>query len=440
MLNKYLYFFAFAHMCCDLPPGSLPAILPFFVSDYGMNYTDVAGLMFASSFLSSFIQPLFGYLADKTSMHWFMSFGILISGVSLAVTGFTQNYWAIFLAVMLMGIGGSFFHPEAARLVNIISGARRGSGISIFSVGGNGGYGLGPILAVALVSGLGMKGLIIYGVLAVLMGLAVQHLTPRIAASADSILAQSQEEEKAAAASLNTAASETNFAKAEDSATQAADITKATQSAAATNSTTVAAKAPAQATPSAGTNDWRSFCRLTLVIVFRSVVINGIYSFLPLYCISILLTSKALGSTTLSVLSIAGILTTLVGGWIADKLGYVKVLRYGSLLLIPVMAAIVLTQNIWVVYLMMLPLSLAFNGTYAPFVVLGQTYLAKNIGFASGITLGLSMTVGGIITPVLGWYADHYGLPAAMNSLVVVAAICAACTFLLSEPEKRYNQ
>jgi FSR family fosmidomycin resistance protein-like MFS transporter len=324
--------------------------------------------------------------------------------------------------------------------VNIISGARRGSGISIFSVGGNGGYGLGPILAVALVSGLGMKGLIIYGVLAVLMGLAVQHLTPRIAASADSILAQSQEEEKAAAASLNTAASETNFAKAEDSATQAADITKATQSAAATNSTTVAAKAPAQATPSAGTNDWRSFCRLTLVIVFRSVVINGIYSFLPLYCISILLTSKALGSTTLSVLSIAGILTTLVGGWIADKLGYVKVLRYGSLLLIPVMAAIVLTQNIWVVYLMMLPLSLAFNGTYAPFVVLGQTYLAKNIGFASGITLGLSMTVGGIITPVLGWYADHYGLPAAMNSLVVVAAICAACTFLLSEPEKRYNQ
>ena len=418
MLNKYLYFFAFAHMCCDLPPGSLPAILPFFVSDYGMNYTDVAGLMFASSFLSSFIQPLFGYLADKTSKHWFMSFGILISGVSLAVTGFTQNYWAIFLAVMLMGIGGSFFHPEAARLVNIISGTRRGSGISIFSVGGNGGYGLGPILAVALVSGLGMKGLIIYGVLAIIMGLAVQHLTPRIAASADSLLAKSQEAEKAAAA-LNTAASETNFAKAEDSATP------------------VAAKAPAQAAPAAGTNDWRSFCRLTLVIVFRSVVINGIYSFLPLYCISILLTSKALGSTTLSVLSIAGILTTLVGGWIADKLGYVKVLKYGCLLLIPVMAAIVLTSNIWVVYLMMLPLSLAFNGTYAPFVVLGQTYLAKNIGFASGITLGLSMTVGGIITPVLGWYADHYGLPAAMNSLVVVAAICAACTFLLSEPEKR---
>ena len=419
MLNKYLYFFAFAHMCCDLPPGSLPAILPFFVSDYGMNYTDVAGLMFASSFLSSFIQPLFGYLADKTSKHWFMSFGILISGVSLAVTGFTQNYWAIFLAVMLMGIGGSFFHPEAARLVNIISGTRRGSGISIFSVGGNGGYGLGPILAVALVSGLGMKGLIIYGVLAIIMGLAVQHLTPRIAASADSLLAKSKEAEKAAVAALNTAASVTNFAKAEDSATP------------------VAAKAPAQAAPAAGTNDWRSFCRLTLVIVFRSVVINGIYSFLPLYCISILLTSKALGSTTLSVLSIAGILTTLVGGWIADKLGYVKVLKYGCLLLIPVMAAIVLTSNIWVVYLMMLPLSLAFNGTYAPFVVLGQTYLAKNIGFASGITLGLSMTVGGIITPVLGWYADHYGLPAAMNSLVVVAAICAACTFLLSEPEKR---
>ena len=40
--------------------------------------------------------------------------------------------------------------------------------------------------------------------------------------------------------------------------------------------------------------------------------------------------------------------------------------------------------------------------SYSPVIVLGQTYLAKSIGFASGITLGVSQTIGGIIAPVVG--------------------------------------
>lgn len=65
--KKYLYLLAAAHLSNDINTGSLPALLPFFVSFYGMDYTAIAGLMFASSFLSSIIQPLFGYLADKGS-------------------------------------------------------------------------------------------------------------------------------------------------------------------------------------------------------------------------------------------------------------------------------------------------------------------------------------------------------------------------------------
>jgi FSR family fosmidomycin resistance protein-like MFS transporter len=36
------------------------------------------------------------------------------------------------------------FHPEGSRFANYVSGARRASGMSLFSVGGNIGFALGP--------------------------------------------------------------------------------------------------------------------------------------------------------------------------------------------------------------------------------------------------------------------------------------------------------
>ena len=58
MTSRYIYLLAMGHFFCDIAMGALPAILPFFIAAYGMDYKDVGGLMFASSFLSSVIQPL----------------------------------------------------------------------------------------------------------------------------------------------------------------------------------------------------------------------------------------------------------------------------------------------------------------------------------------------------------------------------------------------
>ena len=390
MQKKYLYFMSAAHLCCDISSGAFPATLPFFVTYYGLDYTSVAGLMFASSFLSSFIQPIFGYLADRFSCNWFMGFGVLLAGMGLAVTGFMTDYWAIFAAVTLMGVGSSIFHPEAARLVNKISGQKRGEGMSIFSVGGNGGFGLGPLLAVALLTAFGVHGTAFFGIVGVVMGAALFLLVPRIAASAAGQLADAD-----------------------------AAMPEATNAAAAV-----------------GTNDWPAFLRLTLVIITRSVVFCGISSFLPLYCIHELQASTAAGSSTLSILSLAGIVATLVGGRLADRWGYVKVLKYGCVLLVPLLLLVMQVPNVWFIYVLLLPMSLAMQGPYAAFVVLGQSYLAKSVGFASGVTLGLSFSVGGIVVPSLGLYADAHGIAAVMALIVIVAAVCAAGTFFLSEPKK----
>ena len=75
-MKRYLYLLSAGHLCTDLSGGALPALLPFLVLYYDLDYAAVGGLMFASSFLSSVIQPIFGYLADKLSQSWFLVAGV----------------------------------------------------------------------------------------------------------------------------------------------------------------------------------------------------------------------------------------------------------------------------------------------------------------------------------------------------------------------------
>lgn len=287
-------------------------------------------------------------------------------------------------------------------MVNHIAGRQKGSAMSIFSVGGNGGFGLGPLLAVFLITTFGMEGLAFFGVIGVVMGIAAFFLVPMIKASADRKMAL-----EAHSAGEDAASGEAGTHK------NAADKYG-----------------------SSGTNDWGAFGKLTALITFRAMVFTSLSSFLPLYCIQILGASQPVGTATLSILSLSGILTTLIGGYFADRWGYIAVLRWGTSLLVPLLAICFFGGSIYWVYAMLLPMSLALYSTYSPFVVLGQTYLAKNIGFASGVTLGLSFSVGGVTAPFLGRYADIFGLEAVMLLIVGAATLCAAASFMLPQPKK----
>lgn len=385
MNKKALYLLAFAHLCCDLGPGALPAALPFLAAAYDLAYTDVAGLMFASSFLSSFIQPIFGHIADRTEKGFLIGGGVMVSLLAFSLLGQLSDYSLLFAAITAMGIGSAAFHPEAVRLVNLLSASRPGTGVSIFSVGGNAGFGIGPLMTVFLISLWGLPGLKVFGILGLILGLGLLFIVPRLKKSAQKLLIKKQA-----------------------SAGKSVPLT----------------------------NDWPSFWRLTAVIMLRSVVLCGLSGFLPLFCIRELGATTAAGSSTLSAFAVIGIFTTLVGGRLADRIGYARVLRYGCLALVPILAAIVWGQELLLVYVLLLPLSCAVHGVYSSFVVLGQSYLAKSIGFASGITMGLAFSVGGIVLPAIGWFADQYSLMNAMKLMVLIAAACAAASLLLREPAK----
>ena len=258
MKKFFVYLLSLGHLSVDLAPGALPAVLPFLVLHNGLSYTEVAGLMFASSCLSSFVQPIFGFWADKSTKNWFLSLGILTSGIGLGLSGLATNYWLIFLAVTVMGLGSSIFHPVAAQLVNRTS-ERKATGMGIFSVGGNIGFGIGPLVAAAALTAWGTSGTVLFAVWGVATAALLLWAVPKMLKSLPSVAVK-------------------KHANAKDVAH----------------------------TETEGENDWPGFARLSLVILFRSVAATSILSFIPLFCIHKFGISEAFSSTLLTFLSLCG--------------------------------------------------------------------------------------------------------------------------------------
>src|SRR5438270_4317671 len=149
---------ALSHLAADLNRGALPALLPLLISQRHLSYSVAAGLVMSMSAMSSFLQPVFGWAADRRPTSWLAPLGLLVSGISMAATGILGSYFGLILAVALSGLGLAAFHPEGARLVHQYSGQRRGVGMSWFSVGGNLGFAIGPVLTTAAILWLGIKG------------------------------------------------------------------------------------------------------------------------------------------------------------------------------------------------------------------------------------------------------------------------------------------
>ena len=146
------------HMFTDIAQGSIPALLPFLIARDHITIAAASALVLAATISSSVIQPVFGHVSDRLSLAWLMPLGPALGGLGVALVGFAPNYALTFAAVLLSGLGVAAFHPEGSRFANYVSGARRSSGMSLFSVGGNIGFAIGPILMTPLVLAFGLHG------------------------------------------------------------------------------------------------------------------------------------------------------------------------------------------------------------------------------------------------------------------------------------------
>lgn len=360
------------HACSDLCQGAVPALLPFLMHDRGYGYGAAASLVLVMTLTSSLLQPVFGHFADRFSLPALMPIGLLAGGLGIAAAGLAPSYALTALAVGMAGLGVGAFHPEAARYARHVSGARPAGGMSLFSVGGNAGFALGPLLVTPLVLGLGLGGtawLLVLPLAASILLVAELGRLGRLRG---------------------------------------------------------AAEAAHRAAPGAAVDRWGPFRRVAAVAAVRSGVYFGLQAFLAAYLIAQRGASEAGGNAALTVLVVAGAVGTLVGGRVADRIG-ARAVVLGSLGVLPPLLLAFLASGRGVGIVLVALVGFFCVGSFSVTVVLGQGYLPGHLGTASGVLLGASIGAGGVAAAALGVLADHAGLVAVM---VVIAALPIAGVLL----------
>jgi FSR family fosmidomycin resistance protein-like MFS transporter len=321
---------------------------------------------------------LFGFLADRASVRWLLPISVLFTGVGLAIGSQSSNYAFFFIALIVSGLGVAAFHPEAARLVHRVARPGRATEMSVFAVGGNIGFAMAPLLTAALMLTMGRPGTLLVvlptGILVVLLALQFSTST---------------------AAVPTLGRQEGGLAERN--------------------------------------GNGFGFLTLCAVTICRSTLFVGFNTFLALYWMSRWSVSPSTGATVLAVFIGIGVAGTLLGGWLADRWGWRAMLRAGfgtAAVLLPLLLAMPDTVS---ATLVLVSLAVAFYIPSSVLVVLGQAYLPHRVGVASGVTLGLGVSAGGMVAPLLGVVADHHGVEAVL--LVLEAVLVAALLLSLALPQ-----
>jgi FSR family fosmidomycin resistance protein-like MFS transporter len=366
-----------AHVVDDLYQGAVPALLPFLVAERHYTYAAVSGLTLAATVLSSVAQPLFGWWTDRRPRPWMISAGMLVAAGGVAVAGLSARYALTWLAVALSGLGVAAFHPEAARAVRQAAGSSARA-MSVFALGGNAGFALGSLLTTPVLLAVGVGGTPLLALPALAMAVLLGSRLQRV---------------------LHGRGGPTGRA----------------------------------AVP-AGRDDWPGFLLLTAVVVVRSVLFFGFTSFLALYFIDELGASARLGGAALTVFLGAGTVGTLLGGAVADRYTPVAAIRAGFAFALPGLLGLVLSPGPALALLFVALTGLAVFMPFSVFVVLGQDYLPHRIGTASGVTVGLAVSVGGLFGPVLGALADATTLRFTLATLLGLPVVALALAAFLRTP------
>jgi FSR family fosmidomycin resistance protein-like MFS transporter len=372
--HKSIILLSVGHACVDVYQGAVASLVPFFVAERAYGYAAASGIVLAASLLSSMVQPLFGALTDRWAMPWLLPASTVVGGLGIALSGVSGSYAVTLAFVALSGIGVAAYHPESARIARLVSGRAHHTAMGWFSLGGSLGFAAAPLLVTAVMTFGGLR----FSPLLVVPALAGSVLCLPVLRA----------------------------------------LTRANPSGSATT---------------AGVDDKASFAKLTMAVVFRSIVFVGLSAFISLYAQQRTAGGPAAGSAALFLLYLGGAVGTVLGSRLANRFDRVTVVRWSYLLTVGAVAGVVFVPGPGLYPFV----ALTSAGLYVPFslqITLAQDYLPTRVGTASGVTLGLTVSIGGIASPLIGALADNTSLQTALTPLIILPVVSWLMIRTLPEP------
>ena len=373
--RRYSYLMMIAHLCDDLNQGALVAVIPFLVLHNGYSYAEVTALLLASNAASAIIQPLFGWLGDKKPRPWLMAAGIFLAGIGMAGVGVLPNYPLIMASAMLSGIGVAMFHPEGGRLGNLTAGEQKGKGMSIFAVGGKLGFTFGPLVATAAITLWGLPGTLIF--------IIPSTLCAAILLSQNKALLSYSNPDKQSS---------------DDSLYQ---------------------------------DNWVGFGFVMGAISCRSIMYYAFLSFIPLFLVYNLGQEEAFASSVISLFALVCAVGTIASGWAGQLLGAKKLIIVSYACVAIEVIIFAFNGSLIVALILIALLALTCDISYPSAVAMGQSFVPHHLGMASGLSFGVMVCIGGLMTPVFGLIGDYFGLQVVMLCVTAIALLGIIITLFI---------
>ena len=364
---KVIIALTLVHFIGDFYNSFITPLLPLFIAKYSLTLAQAGLIAGVSRFLAFIVQPPVGYLADRSPTRFFALGGPLLVMVFIPLSGIAPAFWLLLVCVSVGSIGSSMFHPTVAGMVSQYAGRNLGFSMSIFVMGGTLSFGVGPLFISWFVKNFGLETMpLTTGIgLVVMVYLFKTIPLPVVEGLKEFGLWGSIREVFGAV--------------------------------------------------------WKPVILVWLVMVLRAFVAQSCLTFMPVLFAREGFELISIG-TLVSLFTVAGAVSGMVAGHMADRIGYKPVFIAAHALTIPCMLLLLYAKGSWVFpasfmtgfFLMAtLPLGVALVQKLAP----------RGRSMASSLMTGLAFGVGGLLTPLTGLLADLYSIRTVLACLVVVPLV-----------------
>jgi FSR family fosmidomycin resistance protein-like MFS transporter len=376
---KILVLLSFGHLVTDIYQGALPAILPFLKDKLALSYTMAGVLLMAANFTSSILQPVFGHFSDKKEKAWLLPLGCLAAGLGLSLSSLPNSFEVLLVLVVVSGLGIAAYHPEGYKTASFFTGAQAATGMSVFSVGGNLGMALGPLFSLGIITYLGFKGLPLMLVfsLSFLALLSFQWGFLR---------------------------------RAQPLSTK--------------NKAPVAAALPGASL---------ALFLVIATVVMRSWIQLGLMTYIPFYFIEHLKGDPLYSGKLVTAFLLGGVAGTIFGSMLADRWGHKEYLVYSLIATSLLSPLILVATGLWLFVVLAL-VGMALISSFTVTIVMAQRLLPHRLGVASGLMVGFAIGAGGFGVTLLGIVADHFGVAAALKTILALPLMGLAFALLIRYP------
>lgn len=179
--KRAIWGLSLGHFSIDLYAALLVPLYPIITTKLGINLALISSIIALGHLVSSMMQPLFGFIADKLKHRTFMVWGLVFSSVFIPLAIKAPSV-ALFLACLLLGmIGNAFFHPQVSALVKDFSknNPNLSRDMGIFLGLGTIGYAIGPYISTSIFNRFGENAFLNLSLIGVVTAIFIYFFVPK---------------------------------------------------------------------------------------------------------------------------------------------------------------------------------------------------------------------------------------------------------------------